>query len=113
MVPDRISDLVLPTAKFSQDPRVANIQWQLDWPGNSDSFQSFLGQRNITAPFTALVTNEPSDITDRYERENTGNCASILRDQCTQSLAQAPSTGLVAFSSLEGCEDTPNANEGG
>jgi hypothetical protein len=113
-VPDQISDLGMPSANFSQGLHVANTQWQLEWPSDDDSLQMFLGKRNMSVSFTTLVSNKPSNITDRYKDADNGNCATILGDQCTQSLTQTASKGpTIKFLGLEGCENTLTVNEGG
>lgn len=116
-IPNQISDLGSPSANFSQGLHVANTQWQLQWPGNSDSFQSFLRERNVSVSFTALMTNKPSNITDRYNDADNGNCTNMLGDKCTQSLIQTAARGSpIGFATLEGCENTlavSGGNQGG
>jgi len=113
-VPDRVSDLGKDSANFTQGLRVANIQWQLGWPSEDESLQALLGNRNSSVSFTALVSNKPSNITDRYKNEDNGNCAPVLGDQCTKSLTEAASKNTKFDSTtLEGCGDTLNVNGGG
>jgi hypothetical protein len=64
--------------------------------------------------FTTLLSNKPSNITNRYNETDNGNCATILGDQCTQSLTQSASKdSTITFLSLRGCENTLMVNQGG
>jgi hypothetical protein len=104
-VPDPFYNLGKADADYSQGLRVANIQWQLRWPGSGDddgSFQSFLIARNATAQFNTVILSLPSNITDRYPDEN-GNCATVLSEECIQSLTDDGS-------SREGCENNLSVN---
>jgi hypothetical protein len=108
-VPSPIDDLGKPEANYSQGLKVANIQWQLQWPGSDEdgsSFQSFLKARNATASFEAVIVNLPDNITDGYKDEDNGSCKTILGEQCVQSLADDSS-------SREGCEHTLSVDIGG
>jgi hypothetical protein len=65
-VPFPVDDLGKPEANYSQGLKVANIQWQLQWPGSDEegsSFQSFPKARNATASFEAVIVNLPNNIT--------------------------------------------------
>jgi hypothetical protein len=89
-VPNRISDLVSPSAGFLENLLVTNTQLQLLWPGPRDTFQSFLESRNVDAMFHALTMLRPSNITDRYN--NISECLSFL-----ESLAiHQPYQGFLA-----------------
>jgi hypothetical protein len=108
-VPDPIYNLGKPDANYSQGLKVANIQWQLQWPGSGEedgSFQSFLVTRNATALFSTVIINLPSNITDRYQDGDNGDCATILSEECVQSLTDVAS-------SRKGCENTLSVDVGG
>lgn len=110
-VPNRISDLGLPSADFSQGLRVANTQWQLQWPGSSDSFQEFLRERNASARFMGIITNKPSNITDHLKDSDNGNCTNVLGDECTRSLTQAVTKdGPISYATLPGCDSSLGAS---
>jgi hypothetical protein len=114
-VPNRIDDLGMPGANFSQGLHIANVQWQLEWPGDEvDSLQTYLMKRNMSVGFTALISNKPSSITDRYSDSDNGNCTAVLGDKCTQSITQFASEGdMVSFTGLEGCADSLDVQGGG
>lgn len=110
-VPNRLADLGLPSANFSEHLHVVNIQWQLDWPGVSgQSLQSFLSRRNMSVYINTLITNLPSHVTSRYSDADNGDCAAILGTACTQSLSQAAADeSPIDFVDLDGCQGTLNA----
>lgn len=111
-VPDRLDDLGTSEASFSEGFHVANTQWQLDWPGSDDSFQSFLAERNMTVSFTAYLSHKSSSVINAYVDGDNGNCSSILGDQCTQSLTESASKYPATIAGLAGCESTLNAETG-
>ena len=106
-VPDKISDLGTASASFSQGLRVANIQYELQWPGDKDSLQELLRERNLRVMVYTKIASMPSNITERFDYNDQGNCAAVLGDQCTQSLTDAASkdNGIHA-TRLERCEST-------
>lgn len=114
-VPNRASDIGDENANDSQDLLVANTQWQLDWPADEKvTLQELAERRNASIAFTALISNKPSDITNRYSIDDNGDCTSLLGEECIESLAAAATSGgSVIFSGLNGCEDTLDTNDGG
>ncbi|KAF1938791.1 hypothetical protein EJ02DRAFT_468616 [Clathrospora elynae] len=59
------------------------MQWELKWPGDDDTFEAILAKRNnASVSFTALISNKPSIITDRYNDSDNGNCTTMLSEQC-------------------------------
>lgn len=112
-VPNRISDLGTPGANFSQALHVTNTQWQLDWPGDDDTFQLFLGERRVNATFTALITFVSSKIKTNNNGNTNGNCTAFLGEQCTQALLQAASkSSQIPLLHLEGCKNSSAFGEG-
>ena len=108
--PNRISDLGSPSANFSQGQHFVNTQWQLQWPGDTQTFQAFLEQRNLTVSFTALVSNKPTNITDKYGTG--GDCGPVLGDECTSSIVHAVQNKNPEFASLAGCDSTLDVHIG-
>jgi hypothetical protein len=91
-IPNEHSELGSPSASYSRDSRVANTQWQLQWPGDSDTFQSFLSERNVVFSFNALSIFLPSNVTDLYNADDNGNCTNLLGSECTQSITREMGT---------------------
>lgn len=113
-VPDSISSIGRNDVNFTQGLRVANTQWQLEWPASvGQTLEGSLRARDGIAYFTALISNKPWSITDGYSDDNDGDCAPILGEECVESLTEAASRGTVLFTGLEGCEDTLIPNDGG
>jgi len=111
-VPDDISDLGSPSANFSRGLRVANTQWQLEWPGSSDdannnnTFEAFLQERNLNASFTSLVVKHSSKIANNYDDSDGGDCEKVLGKDCTKALTEAAFKDLTEqLSALAGCKD--------
>ncbi len=91
------------TTDPSQKFYATNTQWQLDWPGNSDNFDSFLWQQNLTAQFTAIIFSPPPQV-GKYNDNDNGDCAPIFGDNCTQAIRTAASRGDPIFlSNMDGC----------
>ncbi|KAH8175952.1 hypothetical protein LIA77_04370 [Sarocladium implicatum] len=113
-VPNDPLSLGIEDANSSEGLRVANTQWQLDWPSSSHStLDSLMRVRDANVHFTFLITNKPSRITDGYSSDGGGDCAPILGEQCADSLKEAAKSGPVMFSGLAGCEDSLIPNDGG
>nr|POF13345.1 hypothetical protein CFP56_10492 [Quercus suber] len=96
------------SANSSENLTVTNVQWQLDWPGDeSDTLQSFLGQRNWTLFSWNLRAVLPLNITDHINSETKDNCSAILGAECAASLEEQAAQGRDAsFSDLAGCAST-------
>jgi len=107
-VSNQISQLGMEGADSSDSHQVVNVQWQLGWPNDKNtSLQQYLAQKNTKASFGAMISNKPTNVTNKYKNEDSGDCMPLLGEQCVQSLTQAASKGdAIHFDGLEGCADT-------
>lgn len=116
-----VSETVIPPqlqgSQDSEEQYFTNTQWSLNWPGDSESLVPWLRSRNTSLSFVALLSNKPTNITDRYRDQDNGNCTALFGESCTKSLyntAMKPDS-RYQFNTigLEGCEDTFDITEGG
>jgi hypothetical protein len=109
-IPDRTSDLGSSSASFSRGLHVTNTQWQLQWPGSSDTLQTFLSERDMEVTFNALSVLKPSNVTDAYNAEDKGECTKLLGSECTQSITKAISDGSTLQILFPACQNTIGIN---
>ncbi|CBX99621.1 hypothetical protein IAQ61_005125 [Plenodomus lingam] len=113
-VPDNSQDLGLERANFSEGLHVAHTQWQLVWPGEEDDLLSFVKSRSVdSARFSAFMATVYSNITDRFEDSDDGDCTPMLGERCVESIRNRAVNGEdeMAWSNLEGCESTFDARD--
>jgi hypothetical protein len=112
-----ITDLAIPnnpsqfgnaSANSSENHHITNTQWQLTWPGNEDTFNDFLQNRNVTASFAAYIGVLPSNVTSRYDAANSnGDCTALLGADCVAGLKSgATGTSNIDILGRKGCEST-------
>jgi hypothetical protein len=109
-IPDRTSDLGSSSASFARGLHITNTQWQLQWPGSSDTLQSFLSGRDMEVTFNALSVLKPSNVTDAYNAGDKGNCTKLLGNECTQSITKAISEGSTLQILFPACQNTIGIN---
>jgi hypothetical protein len=102
------------SANYSENRRVANVQYTLNWPGEDDVFQDFLGKRNMSISFRVRIADLPARITNNFASDGTGDCKKVLGDTCVASIQRAAQDARDGFSTylfekMEGCNDTLNA----
>lgn len=106
-IPNNIRYLGSSSANYSEGLHVANTQWQLGWPGDSDSLQKLLEQRNSSLYVTTAIQHLPSNVTKHYSDSDNGNCTALLGANCTQSITMSALRGTaVSYGELDGCDGT-------
>jgi hypothetical protein len=92
---------------------VANTQYQLDWPGDEDTLQEFIKQKNMHVEFAIMVGNRDVNFAEKAnEIAGDGNCANILGEECMQSVNQgAMGDKTMNFQDLRGCGDVLQVKE--
>ncbi|KAK0113965.1 hypothetical protein ONS95_014209 [Cadophora gregata] len=106
------NDLGEPSANASENVHVVNSQYELLWPGATESengtLESYLRSINSSLLMTAVEIVLPEKLTEKYETGMNGSCADVLGSQCTQSLMEAAATMEQGFAmeGLAGCGDS-------
>jgi hypothetical protein len=109
-ITDRTFDLGSSSASFARGLHITNTQWQLQWPGSSDTLQSFLSGRNMEVTFNALSVLKLSNVTDAYNADDKGDCTKLLGSECTQSIEKAISKGSTLQILFPACQNTIGIN---
>lgn len=116
-VPDYPRELGRDDASYSMDRRVINTIWQLGWPETEDdSFLDFLTSRETDVYFQARILVLPSNVTDKYDENDNGDCVPMLGEDCVKRIADETNRGrkeLVTWSRFEECRDTLNQDRSG
>jgi hypothetical protein len=112
-VPNSAAQLGLPNADYSDNLHVANTQYQLDWPGDEDTLQEFIQQKNMRVEFAIMVGNRDLNFAEKAnEVDESGGCASVLGEECMQSVNQGAMGGkTMNFQDLRGCGDVLQVKE--
>lgn len=84
-------DVGLDQANYTKNYRVAHTQWQLEWPLN-DSLHSYLREKQLDLHISAYISPLLSNVTDKYDPNDNGNCTRLLGDECTEALTFAASS---------------------
>jgi hypothetical protein len=110
-VPDTLDDLGNPSATFSKKLHVANTQFQLDWPGNKNTFQAFLADRNMRVELVSMIRHLPSNVTDKYDLQKDGkdgSCVNVLGQSCVDDITRQSSEYLstMNWQNRLACQDT-------
>lgn len=113
--PNNLNQFGESEANFSENLRVTNTQWQLIWPGDDESLQSYLAKREMSYTFQTYISNKPANITNLYDStKKDGDCGAILGSTCLNNLkAAARSTSGFRFTGVSGCEGTLDVSESG
>lgn len=100
-------------ASFTKGYRVTNTQWQLQWPGNDDDFDTFLYNRGlrISVAFEYLIVS--ASVKERYNSQNAGDCSSVLGSECASFLKEQFISGRGAPVDLPGCKGSFGKQDGG
>lgn len=111
-VPDIPTQLGRDDANYSMDHRVVNTQWQLGWPETEDdSFLDLLTDREIGVYFHTRILLLPTNVTDKYDENDNGDCVPMLGEGCTQRIADKAIGNFgeeIDYSQFEECRDTIN-----
>jgi hypothetical protein len=102
-VPDTLSDLGTPNASFSKGYRVAHTQYQLEWPGMSETLQ---GAYNTSWTLAALSMHLPDNLT--VQKGN--SCPALLGSACVSAIVRAVSQGTAVQVVFPECAETIGAN---
>lgn len=115
-IPNDIYNYGQSPANYSKGNRVANTQFELQWPGSADTtLNDLLSERNLTIYFNAYQLVNLNNITSKYGKSQGGDCSAVLGDKCAQSfVAAATKAGDngIYQSDLEDCENTFIAGRG-
>jgi hypothetical protein len=94
------------SATFNNGWRVTNTQWELNWPGDSDTLGEYIREQEVPIGVKILRTAVPSNVSDLYRKSDGGDCTPMLGEECVRSLQSSTSSRGTGGRRLEGCEDS-------